>query len=125
MTDPLEIPGQRERLQRLANEAGGWGVLIYMERSGDVAFLAPIYPELRGVEIVSAIPQPGGKDYDLWKNGQPLKFNQTLAQVGRFLKKYAKSDEELKANAEDWVKATFRYYGITPKPTHRSPASRQ
>lgn len=124
MNDPLNTPEQRKRLQRIADKASGWGVLIYMERPGDVAFLVSIVPELRGYEIVSAAPVEGGRDYDIWKDGHMIKVNQTLKQVERFLKKYAKSDEELMANAKAWVEATFALYGIKPKPTHRGTATK-
>jgi hypothetical protein len=44
-----------------------FGTMLYLYRPGDVAMLVPVFPELRGFEIVS--PQAGaqGKDYDIWQ----------------------------------------------------------
>jgi len=89
--------------------------MIYMERPGDVAFLASILPELRGYEIVSASPAPGGRDYDLWKDGHLFKPDMTLGEVDKFLQGFAKTDAELMEHAAEWAEATFKYYGIKPK----------
>jgi hypothetical protein len=109
------LPGQRERLQRLTEKIRGWGVVVYMEPPGDVACLVSILPELRGYEIVSASPASGGRDYDIWKNGLPFRFNMTMGDVETFLRKFTKTDAELLENAAAWTEATFKHYGIKPK----------
>ena len=107
---------QIERLERLAQDTAGWGVLILMRPPGDVAFLAPIAPDLRGYEIVAA--DPNGK-YDLWRNGSMEHADWTVTQVSDWLRQHTPSDEEeLKAALPGWVEDVMRYYNVPKRGVH-------
>jgi len=122
--DPLNTPAQEARLRRLlefgtSSTAGvmNYGAMIYMERPGDVAFLAPIAPNLRGIEIVSAsAPAGDGKDYDIWKGNRILATNLTAAEVfGWLAKKGSYTEAVYRKNAGKWAEEVLLAYGVRPK----------
>jgi hypothetical protein len=107
---------QRKRLQMLAQTASGWGVMLFIHRPGDVAFLAPIYPEFRGYEIVSA---DRAGTYDIWRDGHLTDDHSlTLDAVCEWLrsKTQIRTDEGIKARVVEWTEETLRYYQIAERP---------
>jgi hypothetical protein len=91
-----------------------FGAMIQIARPGDVVFLAPIAPELRGVEIVSATP---GHDYDIWRRTtisppMPIKTNLTAPEVVEWLLSQCQHTEsEYMQHGANWLEATLEYYG--------------
>lgn len=92
--------------------ATGWGAMLYLERDGDVPFLAPLVPELHGFEIVSAAPGKYGQDYDVWRRGRMVRANQTLDEIIDWMRPFARDDDELKASLAKWAEAVCNYYGL-------------
>jgi len=107
--------GQRERLELIAKAAEEYGMLAFFEKPNDVSFLAPIVPELRDYEIVSAFAEPDGRNYDIWKSGKLFKPSLDLNQVLGFLKMGAKTDAEFKQHGAEWLEATLKHHGVKPK----------
>lgn len=114
--DIADVNGhQRKRLETLAQAAKGWSAMLFIHRPGDVAFLAPVYPEFRGYEIVSA-DQAG--TYDIWLNGHLTdRHSLTLDAVCAWLRSITqiRTDEEVKAHVAEWAEATLRHYGMKPQ----------
>lgn len=122
-----QIPGafdQRERLKRFLefatdNRDGycNFGAMLIVSRPGDVDFLAPIAPELRGIEIVSASPScEDGKDYDIWRHGKMIRSDLTMAEILEWLRsKSSHSEAEYTANGAAWAEDALRFYGIKPR----------
>lgn len=114
MTPEIE---QQARLGKVTAVASGFGAMLYIDRPGDVSFLAPIAPELRGIEIVSASPaRADGKDYDIWhqpESGPPkmVESDMTLKEVVDWLRQTAHTDEEIMANGAQWAEDTLKFYG--------------
>lgn len=121
---PPGASGQRKRLIRLLEFATdptpgkcNFGAMIIMSPPGDVCFLAPIAPELRGVEIVAASsPCDDGKDYDIWMRGSRkgmVESNLTAAQVVDWLNERGRhSEAEYIANGAAWTEDALRFYGV-------------
>lgn len=114
---------QRERLKQFLEFATdstpgkcNFGAMLLFSPPGDVTFLAPIAPELRGVEIVSASPlRDDEKDYDIWKCGRPAKLNLTASEVLDWLgKRCRRSEAEYVANGGTWTEDTLHFYGAKP-----------
>lgn len=116
---------QRARLRLLlvaaSNEGSkpatcNYGAMLLLDQPGDVAFLAPIFPEIRGCEIVSA-DRDGS--YDVWKGGRMIECSLNREQMIAWLQKYARPDAEVMANAKRWTEDTLQYYGIRKRPFSR------
>ena len=76
-----------------------YGVLLYVERPGDVSSLVPVFPELRGYDIVCATGA-----YDVWFNGiMTSDCDLTIDQMCQWLMKYQRSDEDVMANVALWT----------------------
>ncbi len=126
-TDPLNTPAQEARLKRLlefgtsaTDGVMNYGAMIYIARPGDVAFLAPIAPNLRGIEIVSASePKGDGKDYDIWKGKRIVATDLTAAEVFEWLAKQGSYTEATyRKNAGKWAEEALIFYGVRPKIKH-------
>lgn len=76
------LDGEKERLRKIA-QGSGFGLLIIVDRPGDVAFAASPVPDLVGYEFVSA--SPDGK-YDIWKDGGIERPGLTVDEVREFIK---------------------------------------
>jgi hypothetical protein len=119
---------QRKRLEALLDFATSptvghcnFGAMVYLSALGDVAFLAPIAPELRGIEIVSASPvRTDGKIYDIWKRtGNPSQFwkllraDLTAADVVTWLQSQCQHTEaEYLQRGQQWLEDVFHFYQI-------------
>lgn len=112
---------QKQRLEFLVKEgartddACNYGALLFIDRPGDVCFLAPVFPEFRGIEIVSASPKRlDGKDYDIWDHdsGKMVQPAMTAKAVIKWLQANAKKDQEVHQNIVQWAEDVFRYYNI-------------
>ena len=96
-----------------------FGVMLLMESKDDIPFLAPIAPELRGVEIVS---RDGKRDFDIWRRErrsepQMLLTNLTAAEVINWLQIQCHHTEaEYRAKGAVWAEDVFIFYGIPKKP---------
>ncbi len=109
-SNPLDLPSQRHRLKAVIADTGGWGVLLYLERPGDMATLVPIVPRLRDYEIVSA--KEG--NYDIWQASPQriVRSDLTLAQVSEWLRASTPDDAELEANVAKWTEETLDLLGV-------------
>jgi hypothetical protein len=109
------VDEQRRRLQNVISEAHGFGAILLFE-SGDpsqVSFLAPIYPELRGVEICSASPdRADGRIYDLWKDSKMISHGLTLGEVVDLIREIPHTKKEMRKNIARWTKDTMDQYGM-------------
>jgi hypothetical protein len=123
----MTLPGvktdkeQRARLQKLMDYATSptpghcnFGAMLLLSPQGDVSFLAPIAPELRGVEIVAASPdRADGRIYDIWKNHHLAKPDLSMAEVVTWLNQQCQhSESDYLANGKKWLEDVFRYYRI-------------
>lgn len=114
---------QKQRLQSLLRSASrkddscNFGAMLFMESPGDVCFLAPVFPEFRGFEIVSASPKRAdGRDYDLWYRADKLiQSNMTASEVIDWLKQHVKSDSNVTANIAQWAEEVIAYYKINKR----------
>jgi hypothetical protein len=87
--------------------------MLFVERPGDACFLAPVFPEFRGFEIVSASPKKqDGRDYDLWYRGNLFHGNMTADEIINWLKQHRKPDSLVAANIASWAEDVCAYYGI-------------
>lgn len=110
---------QKASLQSLArfavNSVAGrcnFGAMLFMESVCNVSFLAPIAPELRGVEIVSAV----GEEFDIWKYGDLLKTNLSASEVVQWLQYSCQhSESDYMAHAVGWIEETLEYFGVQSK----------
>ena len=100
---------ERARLERVFKDTADWVLLVYMERPGDVAFLTPIVPTLRGWEIVAADPNGG---YDLWHEGDLKQVNLTLTEVSEWLRRHTPPEAVVLAEGARWLEDTFIYYRV-------------
>jgi hypothetical protein len=101
---------QRRRLQALLNDTADWGVALYLQRPGDVSFLAPIVPELAGYEIVSATSDPDR--YDVWRKGRLWRTNQSKAEISAWLARHTPDEKTLEKHVIRWTEAALNRYGI-------------
>jgi hypothetical protein len=97
------------RLERVVKDTAGWSILLYMWPPGDVQFLAPLVPELRGYEIVAADPNGG---YDLWREGDLERTDLTLTELSEWLRRSTPPDDVIIAEGAGWVEELFAYYGV-------------
>jgi hypothetical protein len=95
-------------LKALMQDTGGWGVLLLFHPPGDVPFLTPVVPKLRGYEIVAS---PTGT-YDLWQNGCMRRSGLTKPQVQAWLAKRTPPDPEFEAKVALWTEQTLDHYGV-------------
>lgn len=91
-----------------------YGAMLLLSRPGDVAFLAPVAPELRGIEIVSALSSEGdNKDYDIWRNGNLYKTPLTAGEVLELLNSQCQHAEaDYMRHIQRWAQDTLIYYGV-------------
>ena len=95
-------------LRALVEDTADWGVMILMHYQGDVPFLTPIVPKLRGWEIVA---NPHGT-YDLWKNDKPKRMNLSKPQVQAWFAKHTPPDQKLEEHVVRWTEQTLKHYGV-------------
>src|SRR5262245_56215471 len=125
MRSTAEQKASLERLLKVATSPTpghcNYGAMVYLEPLGDVSFLAPIAPELRGIEIVSASPRrDDGRNYDIWKRGRHsglpgklLMSDLTVVEVIGWLQAQCHHTEsEYFANAAQWLEDVLVFYGI-------------
>jgi len=98
-------------LRELMEDTAGWGVLVLMQWQGDVPFLAPVTPKLRGWEIVS----DGGGKYDLWKDGSMRRYGLTKPQVQAWLAQRMPSERKFEEKVVLWTQQTLDHYGVARK----------
>jgi hypothetical protein len=118
------IKQQRKNLERLVAYATSptpghcnFGAMVFFNLPGDVAFLAPIAPELRGVEIVSpSAPRDDGRDFSIRRRGQPIKMikhDLTAAEVVTWLNQQCQHTEaDYLRNGEAWATSVMQFYGV-------------
>jgi len=111
MENPM-VEAMRAGLRELMNDTADWGVLLYFQYAGDVPFLTPIRPALRGVEIVY---EPLTETYDLWRKGRLMQPSLTLSQVGLYLR--GPIGTELEQHVAQWTEETLDYYGVKKEVT--------
>lgn len=106
---------QHARLRELMDSMSGWGAMIYLHKRGDVAFLTPIVPELRGYEIVAAAP--ADNVYDVWRDGEMVLGDMSKSDVGHWLleQRPPVTDREMRTQTSQWAEDTLRHFGIAPK----------
>jgi hypothetical protein len=111
--------GQIERLKTLVQKAArsdgssNYGAMLMIDQPGDIVFLAPVFPEFRGIEIVSAAARPDGKNYDLWdKSGKILQADMTIEEVIAWLTTHAKSDAAVGDHIVEWTEDTLAFYRV-------------
>lgn len=101
----------RKDLLALLEDSAGWGVMVYLQYPGDVPFLAPITPELRGLEIVV----DRGR-FDLWRDGDLVRPGLSKAELVEYVQSRTPQDDAtLKANVGQWAEETMQYFGIPRK----------
>ena len=129
---------QRESLRALlhfgTNPAPGscnFGAMLFVSRPGDQSFLAPIAPELRGVEIVSAWQMPDGRDYDIWRfdpgtseqlrDRSRVESGLTAAQVFEWLGRHCRHTEAVYGqHIVEWTEDVMRFYRVPRKSNPQS-----
>jgi hypothetical protein len=102
---------QRQRLWHITQDAAGYGVLIYVDRPGDVSAVVPVHPDLAGYEICCVT---GDDEYDIWKDGDLHLPNQTRNQIATWLSEHPVPDDR----AAEYTEATMIRLGI-PKVADR------
>jgi hypothetical protein len=108
---------QRNSLRMLVNYATNpiegqcnFGAMVLFDHPSDVAFLAPAAPELRGVEIVSAL---GKGDYDIWKKSRLLKSGLGAAEVVQWLNSQCQHTEaDYMQHLRQWTTELLEYYNV-------------
>lgn len=102
---------QHRRLRELMQDTAGWGAFLFLHRTGDVAFITPIVPALRGYEIVAASPDG---TYDVWRDGQEfVESSLSRSEMATWLADRMPPDVEMTgANLVRWTEETFDHYGI-------------
>ena len=100
---------QRKRLEALVQDTAGYGALLYLAWPGDVAFLTPVAPNLRGYEVVAA--DPNGM-YDIWRGGRMVQVGLNRSQAATWLAERMPPESEVEQNIVRWTEDTLRYYGI-------------
>lgn len=93
-----------------------YGAMILLSPPGDVAFLTPIAPELRGIEIVSVY----GERYDIWQRDaenwdepQPLELQFTAAEVFDWIShRCQRTEADYMAHGQSWLKDVFEFYKV-------------
>jgi hypothetical protein len=91
-----------------------FGVMLMLSPDGDVSFLAPIAPELRGVEIVSPYPpKDDGKEYDIWKRGHLVQTYLSASEVVEWLNSQCRhSEAEYVQHGRNWAEDALRFYAV-------------
>lgn len=109
---------QRERLLSIVEQCKDWGVLVLLEPPGDVSFLTPIAPALRGYEIVCA--DQDGSTFDVWRRKKtsmkPWKFSMPLSELQTWLQDNSPSEQEYTQHCAEWTADTLQFYKVP----HRS-----
>jgi len=96
---------QERRLHRLAQDTAQWGVLIYVERPGDVPCVVPVHPDLAGYEFVAVTSDT---TYDIWRDGHLNKPDATLIEIGELLATHPVGDDD---PVVEWTEATLQRLG--------------
>lgn len=97
-----------------------FGAMVFMESRGDVSFLAPIHPKLRGVEIVAASPPKStGKDYDIWRGRNLVAPDLTMVEVLAWLSQKVPSltERDIYDNGRRWLEDVMKYYRVPKRST--------